>query len=85
MSLALHAHQVFIIATLVFVVSVLIPFWYTSPNGQIQRHIFQICNSNGCYWSLIPTSNNPTLQTSRKDETKRSLVKTESFFSFLCL
>ncbi len=66
MSLALHGHQALIIATLAFAAAVLIPFWYTSPNLQVQRNIFQICTNNMCYWTLLPTSNNQSVRTSRE-------------------
>lgn len=67
MLLALHGHHILIIATLAFAAAVLIPFWYTSPNLQIKRNIFQICDttSNTCYWTILPTSNNQTIQTGK--------------------
>jgi hypothetical protein len=67
MLLALHGHHILIIATIAFAAAVLIPFWYTSPNLQIKRNIFQICDttSNTCYWTILPTSNNQTIQTGK--------------------
>jgi hypothetical protein len=68
MSLALHAHQILIIASLAFATAALLPFWYTSPNLQINRNIFQICNNsnNICYWTLLPTPANQSVRTGRK-------------------
>jgi hypothetical protein len=69
MSLALHAHQIFLIATLAFAAAILIPFWYRPPNLQIRRNIFQVCDTKGCYWTLLPsTASNQTVVTSKKEK-----------------
>ncbi|CAF1068643.1 unnamed protein product [Adineta steineri] len=65
MSLALHGHHILVIATLAFATAVLLPSWYTSPNDQIQRNVFDICTINpySCRWTLLPTSDNITIRT----------------------
>ncbi|CAF1291084.1 unnamed protein product [Adineta steineri] len=67
MSLALHGHHILVIATLAFATAVLLPSWYTSPNDQIQRNVFDICTINpySCRWTLLPTSDNITIRTSK--------------------
>jgi len=77
MSLALHGHQILLIATLAFAAAVLIPFWYTSPNLQIKRNIFEICYHNTCYWTLLPTSDNQSVRTSRKKKVYSIKKKTK--------
>ncbi|CAF1197875.1 unnamed protein product [Adineta ricciae] len=58
MSLALHAHQTLLVATFAFIIGVLVPCWYTSPNLQTTRTVFQVCNttSSTCEWTLLPKS-----------------------------
>ncbi|UJR13463.1 hypothetical protein I4U23_000477 [Adineta vaga] len=58
MSLALHGHHTLLIATFVFIAAVLIPNWYTAPNLQTKRNVFEICNTNpyACRWTLVPIS-----------------------------
>ena len=68
MSLALHAHQMLIIATLAFAAAVLTTEWYTSPNQDVKRNVFQICVFVGpsyfCQWILLPTDTNAMFRTS---------------------
>lgn len=67
MSLFLHGHQILILSTIAFIIAVLLPFWYTSPNHQMKRNVFQICDmtTNICQWTLIPTSGSQSLQTGK--------------------
>lgn len=78
MSLFLHAHQVLIIATIAFIIGVLLPFWYTSPNGQLKRNIIQICDTmdNRCSWTIIPTPGDQSLQTGKSLFERKTTITT---------
>lgn len=68
MSLALHAHQILIIATLTFLVAVLTPNWYSSPKHGLKINIFQICtgksNAERCAWTFSGYVGNPAFEAS---------------------
>lgn len=71
MSLALHGHHVLLIATLAFATAILTPNWYTSPDFQIKRNIFQICDTYlltcKCDWILTSWPSNATVTTSKNN------------------
>ena len=69
MSLALHGHHALIIATLAFAAAALTTEWYTSPDNNLKRNVFQICDPNSrpyaCEWMLLPTWTNQMTRTSK--------------------
>jgi len=76
MSLALHGHHVLLIATLAFIIAVLTPNWYTSPDKTIEMNVFQICmnstTSKSCQWVF-------SLQSDELSSFKASKLKKDFF------